>query len=270
VVDKWAPSWGSRTYVMGIVNLTPDSFSGDGIYGQPLAAAEKASNLVGDGADIIDLGGESTRPGHVAIDLAEELSRVMPSLRSIAKRVDVPISIDTTKVEVARRTLDCGATVINDVSGLRDPRIAEEVASKSAWLILVHNGSPGRAANPMEGVLEDLANRIDRAVQRGVRKSRIRVDPGLGIGKGWRENLEMLRRLPELRALGRPVVVGPSRKGMIGRVLGVQQGERMAGSAALVAVSSACGADVVRVHDVREMARVSRVVDTLVRPLQMA
>ncbi len=261
---------------MAVVNLTPDSFSGDGIYKRPDRAADLAERLVAAGADVLDLGGESTRPGYTPVPAEEELERVIPALTEIASRVQVPLSVDTSKAQVARLALTRGASIINDVSGLRDPDMASCVAEAGASLVLVHSREPEPGEDLMDAICRDLRRQIDVAEAAGVVPTRIVVDPGLGIGKGWRSpkdaplvhrrNFEIIRRLRELSVLQKPVLVGPSRKGMIAGVLGPGADARLEGTIALVGVSVAHGADMVRVHDVREMAQVTRMMDALSRP----
>lgn len=258
-------AWGTRTLIMGVINVTPDSFSGDSIYGQPEAVAALARRFVDDGADILDIGGESTRPGHEPVSAEEEQRRVLPAIAALREQVDVPVAVDTSKAVVAAAAIVAGATLVNDVSGLRDPRLAAVCAGSGAGLVIVHRGWAVGAEDPVRAVLDQLRARIERAEVAGVDRMKILVDPGLGIGKGWRENFAVLRRLSEVKELGKPLLVGPSRKGMIGKALGVEVSDRMEGTAALVMLSIAGGADVVRVHDVREMARVARMTDALVR-----
>lgn len=253
--------WGIRTYLMGVINVTPDSFSGDGLLGSGLDPVDVALDLQFQGADVIDVGGESTRPGASPVSEDEELRRVLPALRAIGRRLSVPISVDTRKPAVARAALVEGASLINDVSMLGDPAMIRLAAESGAGLVLVHRGRSETA----DAVTAELAEAMGRAVNRGVLEENIILDPGLGIGKDWRANLEILRGLPALRELGRPLLVGPSRKGMIGHVLDLPPHERLEGTAALVTLCIAGGADIVRVHDVRAMARVARMTDALAR-----
>jgi dihydropteroate synthase len=258
--------WGAKTYVMAIVNVTPDSFSGDGLAGQPQAAAEQAIQAVADGADLIDVGAESTRPGHKAISAKEELTRLLPSLRAIAARVDVPISVDTSKAAVAAAALDAGASIVNDVRGLTgDPDLAQLVAARGVPAIVMHDVPPDGRGDLVTSVLREIARRLDRALAAGIPWEHLVVDPGFGFGKDWRQNLELLRRLGELRTLGRPILAGTSRKSTIGRVLGLPEHDRLEGTAATVALAIAGGADIVRIHDVREMVRVARMTDAVIR-----
>jgi len=267
--------WGVRTYVMGIINMTPDSFAGDGLGTNVEAALRRAREMVAAGADLLDVGGESTRPGAEPFPAEEEMYRVLPAIEGLARNLDCPISVDTYKAEVAEAAVWAGARMINDVWGLRmDPRIAEVAARTGAYLVITHNSRPAPTAAwdyaPVEGGLMDrivagLRQAINLAVRAGVPPERIIVDPGLGFGKSWQENLLILRHLGRLRELGRPVLIGPSRKSFIGRVLGVEVQERLEGTAAAVAIGIANGADLVRVHDVGPMVRVARMADAIVR-----
>ena len=264
--------WGRRTHVMGVVNVTPDSFSGDGIT-DVQAAVALGRQMRADGADIIDVGGESTRPGAHPVPLDEELRRVMPVIEVLAADRGAVVSVDTMKSEVAQRALGAGAVMINDVSAMRsDPEMAGVVAEFQAPVVLMHGYGTAPAADaPVHGivseVLEFLEERIESATAAGVARERILIDPGFGFAKTVQQNLEILRRLRELRVLKLPVVIGPSRKGTIGRVLGgLPVEERVEGTAAAVVVSIINGADVVRVHDVRVMTRVARMTDAIIRP----
>lgn len=271
--------WGSRTYLMGIVNVTPDSFSGDGLL-DPDAAVERGIYLAAQGADILDVGGESTRPGSAPVDEAEEARRVLPVIRGLRDRASVPISIDTYRAAVAEAALEAGATMVNDVWGFRrDPDLADAVARRGACAVAMHNRS-ARAATapglggffpsvPYQDVLADVARELrvslDILLAAGVPRERILLDPGLGFGKTPRQSLELLARLVELRALGQPLLIGPSRKSFIGITLDLPPSERIEGTAATVALGIAHGADVVRVHDLPAMARVARMADAVVR-----
>jgi dihydropteroate synthase len=259
--------WGERTFVMGILNLTPDSFSGDGLAGtDPDTVAAAAERAVADGAHLLDLGAESTRPGHAPVPAAEELARLLPALRAVRARVDVPLSIDTSKAAVAEAALAAGADLVNDVRGLlRDPDLAAVVARAGAPAVVMHDLEPDGRGDLVTSVLRELSRRLDRALAAGIAWENLVVDPGFGFGKDWRQNLELLRRLGDLRVLGRPVLSGTSRKSTIGKVLGLPPGDRLEGTAATVALAVAGGADLVRVHDVRAMARVAAMSDAVVR-----
>jgi dihydropteroate synthase len=274
--------WGERTYIMGIINVTPDSFSGDGLAGNVEEAVAQAIRFVEEGADILDIGGESTRPGSQPISEEEELSRVMPVLRRLVKEVDVPISIDTYKARVAREAIEAGASMVNDVWGLRmDPDMAKVVAEYNVPVVVMHNRSHPKNAvqearlggryvgveyqDLMADIVRELEYSIGLALDAGVDFEKIIVDPGIGFGKTVEQNLEILRRLGELKVLGRPILLGTSRKSVIGYVLNLPPNERVEGTAATVALGIAAGADIVRVHDVKAMARVAKMADAIVR-----
>ena len=258
--------WGSKTFVMAIVNATPDSFSGDGLVDRPAVAAALAERAVAAGADLIDVGAESTRPGHTPLGASEELARLLPVLEAVRARVTVPISIDTTKAAVAAAALEAGADLVNDVRGFTaDPEMATIVAAAGVPAVIMHDMTPEPGVDLITSILRELSRRLDRALTAGVAWERLIVDPGFGFGKDWRQNLELLRRLGELRGLGRPILVGLSRKSTIGRVLGVAEDDRVEGTAATTTLAIANGADVVRVHDVKAMARVARMSDAVVR-----
>src|ERR1700730_7814892 len=258
--------WGARTYVMGIVNVTPDSFSGDGVTDLETAVA-KARQLEQDGADLIDIGGESTRPetwAGAGLSAEEELARVIPVVERVAAAVAVPVSIDTYKAVVAERALAAGATLVNDVWGFRrDPEMAVAVSRTGAPVVLMHN-KPGGGYHDLIGeIATALLESVTLGRAAGISEDRIILDPGIGFGKTREENLEIIRRLPELRKLGFPLLIGPSRKSFIGTTLDLPAGERLEGTAAAVALSIAGGADIVRVHDVKAMVRVARMADAL-------
>lgn len=260
-----------RTLVMGIVNVTPDSFSDGGKYYQTRAAVEHGLRLVEEGADILDVGGESTRPGSDFISLDEELRRVMPVLEELVERAGVPVSVDTTKAEVARRALDAGCAMVNEISAMRlDPDMLPLVVERGVPFCLMHmQGMPKdmQVRPHYDDVVGEIAaflrNRAEAAVEAGADPSNIIVDPGIGFGKTLEHNLEILRRLPELKSLGYPLLLGTSRKSFIGMILDLPVEERLEGTAASVALGVAGGADIVRVHDVREMVRVVRVAEAI-------
>lgn len=256
--------WGSRTYIFGVLNVTPDSFSGDGSL-DPTSAMDHALAMRAEGADVIDVGGESTRPGHVPVSAAEELRRVEPVIAALVPR-GLLVSIDTRKAAVARRAVELGARIINDVSGLADPEMAGVVAEAGVFAVLMDDRDVRDTADPVALVREHLAALLTRAEAAGIPRERVILDPGFGFGKGPRENLAILRELARLRELGRPLLVGTSRKSTIGKVLGdLAPEERLEGTAATVAIAVAHGADAVRVHDVRAMARVARMADAITR-----
>jgi dihydropteroate synthase len=258
--------WGAKTHVMAILNLTPDSFSGDGLGGNTAVALGAALRAVDDGADMLDLGAESTRPGHVPISAEEELARLIPVLTTIRACTQVLLSVDTSKAAVAAEAIAAGADLVNDVRGFTaDPEMASVVAGAGVPAVLMHDVPPEPGADLLTSILRELSRRLDRAVVAGVPWDRLIVDPGFGFGKDWRQNLELLRRFGELKVLGRPILSGTSRKSMIGRVLGVPEDDRLEGTAATVSLAIATGADIVRVHDARAMVRVARMTDAVVR-----
>ena len=267
--DRWGNlgfAWGKRTYVMGIINVTPDSFSGDGLGYDAEEALEQALRFQDEGADIIDVGGESTRPGSTPVTVEEEKRRVIPVIRLLASRLDVPVSVDTYKREVARDALAAGAAVINDVWGLkRDPALADLAAREGAPIVLMHNQQGLDYSDLVPEALASLRASLRQALEAGVPSENVVLDPGLGFGKRPEHNLELLRRLAELKALGLPLLVGTSRKSTIGLVLDLPVEERLEGTAATVALAIANGADIVRVHDVKAMTRVARMSDAIVR-----
>jgi len=272
-------SLGERTLVMGVLNVTPDSFSDGGRYLDTESAIARALEIERAGADILDVGGESTRPGSKGISAREELMRAIPVLERLQGRLKIPISIDTSKSEVAEAAAYQGAEIINDVTALRaDPHLAEIAARRKMPLILMHmRGEPRTMQkNPFaRDVMRDVTSGLRRAVavarHAGVAKSQIVLDPGIGFGKSAQQNFELLARLPELARLGFPLLVGTSRKGFIGHVLGGKpEGERVWGTAATVAASILGGAHIVRVHDVAEMVQVARVADAIANPKSVA
>jgi len=256
---------------MGVINVTPDSFSGDGVDSDIEKAVRTAKNFAGWGCDIIDVGGESTRPAMTYADAAttsqdEELHRVVPAIEAIVAAVDVPVSVDTYKASVARAALSAGATLVNDVWGLQaDPDMAAVVASAGVPVVLMHNQDHTRYADVVPDVVSRLGELRDGAIDAGIARANIILDPGVGFGKTAAHNLELLARLDELQVLGAPILVGMSRKSTIGKVLDLPPDDRVEGTAATVALSIAGGADIVRVHDVREMVRVSRMTDAVIR-----
>ncbi|HVX30854.1 MAG TPA: dihydropteroate synthase [Nitrolancea sp.] len=259
-------AWGTRTYLMGIVNVTPDSFSGDGLADHVDEAVARARAMDAEGADIIDLGAESTRPGHTPVPPDEQLRRLMPVLTELAGTVRAPISIDTSSAKVARTALDAGASIVNDIRGLMaDPEIANVAAEANAPVVIMHDLKIHTAEELIPNILEELQRRIEHALAAGIPLERIIVDPGFGFGKVGDLNLLLLRRLRELTVLGRPILSGTSRKSMIAHVLDLPAKDRLEGTAATVTLSIANGADIVRVHDVRAMSRVARMTDAVVR-----
>ncbi|GAC1568208.1 MAG: dihydropteroate synthase [Ktedonobacteraceae bacterium] len=268
--------WGKQTYVMGIINVTPDSFAGDGIVDETLTAeeiiaraVEQARRFVAEGAAMLDVGGESTRPDYAPVSVEEELARVIPVIQALRASLpgDVLISIDTYKAEVARQALDAGASIINDIQALRyDSAMAALASGRTVPVILMANMRGFQKREIVSDVIRFLAQSIELALSAGVAWERIIIDPGIGFGTTPQENLTLLRRLGELRALGRPILLGVSRKSTIGLVLGgLPPEERVEGTAAAVALGIEQGVDIVRVHDVREMMRVVKMSDAIVR-----
>lgn len=257
---------GLRTLVMGILNVTPDSFSDGGHFYDPGRAVEHALRMQEEGADIIDLGGESTRPGYQVVDTGEELNRIIPVLSRLVRELKVPVSLDTTKSEVAARALEEGANIINDQWALRsDPEMAGVVARYRAPLVMMHNQKGTEYGDILEDMVDYFRESLALAAEAGIDRSKIIIDPGIGFGKTLEQNLETMRRLRELDCLGLPVLLGTSRKSMIGKTLDLPVDQRVEGTAATVALGIALGADIVRVHDVREMVRVARMTDAMVR-----
>ena len=262
-----------RPLVMGILNVTPDSFSDGGRFLDPAAAIEQGVRLAAEGADLLDIGGESTRPGSAGVPLEEELRRVLPVIVGLARAVRLPLSVDTSKAEVARQALAAGASLINDVTALRgDSAMAGLAARSRAAVILMHmRGTPRtmqrqpRYRDVVDDVAAFLREALRRAEASGIARDRLLVDPGLGFGKTLRHNLQLLRSLERLVRLGVPVVVGPSRKSFIGKTLGVEVGERLAGTLACVAYAQRCGAHLVRVHDVKPAVQLLRMLEAIDR-----
>lgn len=266
---------GERTLVMGILNVTPDSFSDGGLYLDAGAAAARALAMEAAGAHLIDIGGESTRPGSAGISAAEEMRRILPVLEKLRGRIQIPISVDTSKAEVAEGAAEAGAEILNDVTGLRnDPRIADVARRRKLGLVLMHmRGTPRTmqqgpfARDVIREVTAGLRRSIAVALEAGVAKSRIVVDPGIGFGKSHAQNFEIIGRLPDLAKLGFPVLVGTSRKGFLGAATEkYKDSDRIWGTAATVTASIVLGAHIVRVHDVAEMVQVARVADAVRTP----
>ncbi len=260
-----------RPLVMGVLNVTPDSFSDGGRYLDPDAAVKHALEMVGEGADLIDIGAESSRPGAEPVSEAEELRRLIPVLEEVCRRIPVPVSVDTTKAVVARRAIEAGAAIVNDISACRaDPNMAGVVAEAGAGLVLMHmqetpqtmQQAP-RYGSVVEEVRDFLHVRMQAVMQAGIAADQILLDPGIGFGKNLEHNLTLLDRLDALQALGRPILVGVSRKAFIGEVLGRRMGDRLLGTAAAVAAAVLHGAKVVRVHDVKAMGDVVRVINAI-------
>jgi dihydropteroate synthase len=262
-----------KTLVMGILNVTPDSFSEQGLYFDVNQAVEHALQMAEDGADIIDVGGESTRPGSLPVDAAEEIRRIVPVISALSEKSEVPISVDTRKAQVAGAAIEAGAAIVNDVSALADEKMADLCAKSEVGVVLMHmRGEPQRMQD--DPIYEDLmaeitgflGDRIELAVQAGIGRERIFIDPGIGFGKMAGDNLEIMKRLAEFRSLGAPIVLGTSRKSIISSVLGgLEPSDRIEGTAATVAAGIMNGARIVRVHDVKPMARVASMTDAILK-----
>ncbi len=257
-----------RTIIMGILNLTPDSFSDGGLFMDKDKAVAHARKMIEDGADIIDIGGESTRPGSDSVSKEDELARVLPVIESISKELDVPISIDTYKPKVAEQCLESGAHIINDISGLRDKEMAKVAKKYGAPVVIMHmKGEPkNMQSNPVykNAVVEIknfLAERVKEAKKFGIEN--IIIDPGIGFGKTTEHNLQILKNLDKFKELGCPIIVGPSRKSFIGNITGLPVNERLEGTLASIAISILNGADIVRVHDVKECKRAAMIADAI-------
>lgn len=268
------PDLGRRTLVMGILNVTPDSFSDGGRFQDLDAAREQAARLAAEGAALLDIGGESTRPGHVPVPADEEQARVLPAIRALAPTLSVPISIDTYKASTADVALKAGARIVNDVWGLqRDPEIARVAAHHGAPVVVMHNRE---TIDPSLDIMDEMRAFFERSLtiarQAGIPDRDIVLDPGVGFGKSWEQHLEALRRLPELRALGFPLLVGVSRKSVLGRIhnAATAPADRLFGSIAAHVAAAALGADIVRVHDVRPHVEACQVVDAITRPASRA
>ena len=262
----------SRTLVMGVLNVTPDSFSDGGRFLDPEAAVRHGLEMAAEGADLIDVGGESTRPGSAAVAAEEERDRVVPVIKRLAADLDVPISIDTRKAEVAEAALEAGAVIVNDVSAGADPRMFEVAKAAGAGLVLMHmQGDPKtmqeapRYDDVVREVRDFLAQRVQEAEEAGIEGVRLALDPGIGFGKTLEHNLALMRHIDVLVSLGRPVLVGPSRKSFIGALTGAEVDDRFPGTAAAASYLVSRGGHIVRAHDVREMVQVVRVLDRIVR-----
>jgi dihydropteroate synthase len=260
-----------RTHIMGVLNVTPDSFSDGGRYLDTDKAVKRALEIEKEGADIIDIGGESTRPGAIPLSPEEELSRVIPVIERLKSRLKIPISIDTYKASVAREAIQAGASIINDISGLRfDPDMASVASEYDVPVVIMHiKGTPrDMQVNPfyqdlIGEIIGYLQEGISIALKAGVDKDRIIIDPGIGFGKSFEHNLEIINRLDEFKSLGMPVLFGPSRKSFIGKILDLPADDRLEGTAAAVAIGIMKGANIVRVHDVSSMVRVARVAEAI-------
>jgi len=265
--------WGHRTYVMGVINVTPDSFSGDGLLaaaagaGPVPAAVARARRMVDEGADLLDVGGASSRPGHAGVPEADEIGRVVPVIAALAAAMpDVPLSIDTTSPAVAAAALDAGAHLLNDVWGVaEDSAMVRLAAARRAPIVLMHNRAEARYRNLVPEVIGDLQRALDRAQDAGVAWGDLLVDPGFGFGKTPEHNLALMGDLAAFRVLGRPILLGTSRKSTLGRLLDLPPDQRVEATAATTALGIAAGVDMVRVHDVRENVRTARIADAILR-----
>ncbi|PHO07416.1 dihydropteroate synthase [Thermoanaerobacterium thermosaccharolyticum] len=256
---------GKRTYIMGILNMTPDSFSDGGKYNTLEKGMERVLKMIEDGADIIDVGGESSRPGYKPVTAEEELGRINDIVKKL-REVNTIVSVDTMKSKVAEESLKNGAHIINDIWGLqRDPDMAKVVADYGAGVVIMHNKDVAEYDDVLKDVISFLEKSIDIALKAGIKEENIMIDPGIGFGKTLEHNLTLMKRLDELKVLGFPILLGTSRKSMIGHVLKLDVNERVEGTAATVAIGISKGADIVRVHDVKEMARVAKMTDAMVR-----
>ena len=263
-----------KTYIMGILNVTPDSFSDGGLYFDKSTAVKRAFQMVEEGADIIDIGGESTRPGSEPITIEEELRRTIPVIESLSKEIRIPLSIDTYKSEVAKRALDVGASIVNDISGLRfDPEMPEVVSEYKVPVVIMHTRGRPRdmQQNPVyEALIPEIMDYLRAGMiiarKSGIAEDKMIIDPGLGFGKTYEHNLKIIYNLREFALLKKPILIGPSRKAFIGRILGdVPVTERLEGTAAAVAISIMNGANIIRAHDVKEMLKVAKVADAVKR-----
>jgi dihydropteroate synthase len=267
-------TWGTRTFLMGIINATPDSFSGDGLLAGQVAGSEPTASAVGQaiamadaGADLLDIGGESTRPGHAVVDEADEIARVVPVIRAIRSALpDMPLSVDTSKPAVALAALEAGADLVNDIWGVAaDDALVRIAAEQHVPIVLMHNRDEARYTTLIPEIVADLQRAVERALHAGVNWDDIIIDPGFGFGKTAEHNLALLRELPSLAILGRPILLGTSRKSTLGRVLDLPVDQRLEATLATTALAIAAGVDVIRVHDVRENVRAARMADAVVR-----
>ena len=272
--SKYYLDFSKKTHLMGILNVTPDSFSEHGQYFDKSLAIKRAYEMAGEGADIIDIGGESTRPGSEPVPLEEELRRTIPVIEAIVKNIKVPISIDTYKADVAKRALDAGASMVNDISGLRfDPEMPKVVSQYKVPVVIMHiKGNPKTMQKEpvyealIPEIMDYMRMSIRLAVKFGIAEDKIMIDPGIGFGKTFDHNLEIIKNLREFTLLEKPLLIGPSRKAFIGKILDdAPASERLEGTAATVAISILNGANIIRIHDVKEMKKVALVADAVKR-----
>lgn len=262
--NKFEP--GNRTYIMGILNTTPDSFSDGGHYISVEQALQHAREMAKNGADIIDIGGESTRPGHIPVSKEEELSRVIHIIKAIAKEIKVPLSIDTYKAEVAEEAIKAGAAMINDIWGFKkDPAMAEVAAEYDVACCLMHNQEKPEYNNLIEDIKNALESSVEIALKNGVQKGKIILDPGIGFGKTYEQNLEIIRNLQAFKQMGYPLLLGASRKSVVGNALKLPADQRKEGTLATTVIGISKGVDFVRVHDVKENRRACMMADIVYR-----
>ena len=271
VLGRHKLNLGSRSYIMGIINVTPDSFSGDGLFLRSIdEITDFAQKLVEDGADILDIGGESTRPGARPISIKEELARVIPVIKSVSKKINIPLSIDTYKPEVAKQALDNGANMVNDITALKDSGMAKVISRYKAGVVIMHmRGLPrSMQKNPkylslIDEIIEYLAKAMDKGINNGIPKEKIIIDPGVGFGKTTEHNLEIIKRLKEFKVLGRPILIGTSRKSFIGGILNINPEERVFGTISSCVIAAGNGANIFRVHDVKALKQALLVRDSI-------
>lgn len=262
--DGFKLDFSKNTAIMGILNITPDSFSDGGEFKETNTAVVRAKDMVAQGANIIDIGGESTRPGATLVEVEEELKRVIPVIKAVREAVDVPISIDTYKANVAEKAIQAGANIINDVWGCKkDPRMASIAAIYDVPVIVMHNRENAKYVNLIEDMKSDLEESIEICLEAGVKKERIILDPGIGFAKSYQDNLQVMRELEVFTKMGYPVLLGTSRKSLISKTLDVPVNERMEGTGATVCLGIEKGCDIVRVHDVLEMSRMAKMMDAM-------
>ena len=259
--------YGKKTYIMGILNVTPDSFSDGGSYTNVEIAVKHAKKMIEEGADIIDVGGESTRPGHKFVSAEEEIKRIVPVIKTLRKSINIPISIDTYKSQVAEEALKLGVNMVNDVWGLTyDEEMANVIGKYDASVCIMHNQEgTNYDKDIIESINEFFQNSIDKALKAGVKKEKIVLDPGIGFGKNFEQNLEVLRRLNEFRTLGYPILLGTSRKSVLGNIVGGEPKDRIEATVATTVLGIRDGVEIVRVHDVKENLQAAKIADRLYR-----